>query len=156
MELYTREEGEMAQNEWRRVEGDLRAALAARDWSNAGASVWQLRQLDEGRYFEELDHYVTQQCRAGGYTMALETEQRLEAIRQHAMETMKSRSYEDERLLVHLSRGGVLSVQQVSRLPQWADELLVWEYLDLGERRVGRADMQDVIWSVIHDFSKEV
>lgn len=74
MELYTREEGEMAQNEWRRVEGDLRAALAARDWSNAGASVWQLRQLDEGRYFEELDHYVTQQCRAGGYTMALETE----------------------------------------------------------------------------------
>lgn len=70
--------------EWNELAGELRSALAARDWHQAGAIVWQLRQLDDERFTLELEHYTNEQVRKGGYGMALETEQRLEAVRRWA------------------------------------------------------------------------
>ena len=70
--------------EWNKLAGELRSALAARDWRQAGAIAWQLRQLDGERFTLELEHYTNEQVRKGGYGMALETEQRLEAVREMA------------------------------------------------------------------------
>tara|TARA_Y100000588_G_scaffold179941_1_gene193781 strand:- start:2383 stop:2952 length:570 start_codon:yes stop_codon:yes gene_type:complete len=70
--------------EWNALAGDLRSALAARDWHQAGAIVWQLRQLDGERFTLEFEHYTNEQVRKGGYPMSLETEQRLEAVRKWA------------------------------------------------------------------------
>lgn len=151
----------MAQDDWRRVEGDLRAALAARDWSRAGASVWQLRQLDEGRYFEELDHYVTQQCKAGGYTMALETEQRLEAIRQWAREMLEDASnvtiQRQRRELLRNMSGEHHDVPEslvMIHLPG-ARKLIPFRFGGTNTLRLERPDIQDVIWSVIQELDDE-
>lgn len=72
--------------EWNKLAGELRSSLAARDWHQAGAIVWQLRQLDGERFKLELEHYTNEQVRKGGYGMTLYTEQRLEAVRQWAYE----------------------------------------------------------------------
>ena len=76
-------------NNWNTLAGELRSALAARDWHQAGAIIWQLRQLDGERFTLELEHYTNEQVRKGGYGMALETEQRLEALRLWAREGLE-------------------------------------------------------------------
>lgn len=70
--------------DWNSLAGELRSSLAARDWHQAGAIVWQLRQLDGERFKLELEHYTNGQLRKGGYGMTLYTEQRLEAVKQWA------------------------------------------------------------------------
>ena len=46
--------------EWNKLAGELRSALAARDWRQAGAIAWQLRQLDGERF--TLDAWGRRSC----------------------------------------------------------------------------------------------
>lgn len=127
--------------DWNKLAGELRSSLAARDWHQAGAIVWQLRQLDGERFTIELEHYTNEQVRKGGYGMALETEQRLEAVKQWAREKLQSEEGGQWR--------GRLN-EAISGRPRLRGSWLAsiaWDH----EQRL-RSDMSDAIWSVLAEL----
>lgn len=144
--------------DWNELAGELRSELAARNWRGAGAIVWHLRQLDEERYSLELEHYTNQQVGRGGRGVALETEQRLEAVRQWAREMLESPEgrRQIERLIssnVGRSFGAGALEEATSIGP---DHLLDWEGDEGGELFVRlRSDMRDVLWSVLQSHPEQ-
>lgn len=126
--------------EWNKLAGELRSSLAARDWHQAGAIVWQLRQLDGERFKIELEHYTNEQARQGGYGMALETEQRLEMVRQWAKQVLQEEAGSERwRELMNLAVAG-------KRKPGGT----VWPLtVAWNHNNQLRDDMNDVIWSVL-------
>ena len=138
--------------DWNELAGELRSALAARDWHQAGAVVWQLRQLDDERFTLELEHYTNEQVRKGGYGMALETEQRLQAVR----EWVENLTTEDKGRLSGLMVRGFSSTSAFppTDLGGLDITILDWEIINLAINPHGsqvpqwqvRQDMRDVIW----------
>lgn len=163
---------------WNALVGELRSSLAARDWSTAGAIVWRLRLIDPERFSLELEHYTTEQVRRGGQDMALETEQRLEAVRQLARRGFEwSQEFE---------RGEATWLAFLERLLDGSRHKCFWflssfdryyydntsKYLHCRQSREPltdldfscldwdadedlaclRSDMKDVIWSVLQEY----
>ena len=154
----------MSDTEWNDRVGELRSALEHRNWHRAGAVVWQLRQLDAQRYNEQLDAYTRDKVREGGYSMALETEQRLEAVRQWAQEALAGEQSEDwrecfEKLLAGESREHAQPVTSYNpigfsgRLDYSHALACVGRPYSQNARLKSaeflRQDMADVIWSIM-------
>lgn len=143
---------------WNTLAGDLRSSLAARDWHQAGAIVWQLRQLDGERFTLELEHYTNEQVRKGGYGMTLETEQRLEAVRQWAREVVQGGDASQIAALRLTLNGRGFSqgtfqnaFDDGSNQIDDLRDLLDLQFAGSGMLKTTRTDMQDVIWSVLQD-----
>jgi hypothetical protein len=149
--------------DWNELAGELRSALAARNWGEAGAVIWRLRQLDQERYTLELEHYTNQQVGKGGRGVALETEQRLEAVRQWVRECLEGEHSDKWRTCFEQLLGGVSKKRAQPSVfhegDYWSDYLpystsLAWEgqAFGVGEKEnyaeFLRQDMADVIWSV--------
>jgi len=154
----------------------LRSALAARDWHQAGAIIWQLRQLDGERFTLELEHYTNEQVRKGGYGMALETEQRLEALRLWAREGLERFPTAWPALILVMSQGfpaGEAAKTLAQHYKEWSFDTkrgliyrgdikgptesfdctcLDWEHTKEEGVRVLRSDMRDVLWSVFQSI----
>jgi hypothetical protein len=156
---------------WNSLAGELRSALAARDWHQAGAIVWQLRQLDPERYKSEVERYTNQQVGQGRRSMALETEQRAEAVRQWARLGVEEAPLEWDVVLRALLKVREPNAQDLPRLLGQAygnirlndsfdihhintgqllahGRCLDWEVGQYGNV-VLRADLRDVLWSVL-------
>lgn len=128
-------------NSWNELAGELRSALAARDWRQAGAIIWQLRQLDGKRFTLELEHYTNEQVRKGGYGMALEREQRLEVVRQWARHVLQDETTSAAwRERMNLAVSGAMRPGGAGRWPI----TVAWNH-----KNQLRDDMNDVIWSVL-------
>ena len=144
-------------DEWNVLMGELRSALAARDWHQAGAIVWQLRQLDGERFTLELEHYTNEQVRKGGYGMALETEQRLEAVRRwaHTMLTQDDELLANEwrqcfeRLIEGKTSHDARATDPRHHEPRAFRPGLPYDPSLAFERERVRQDMADILWSIL-------
>lgn len=145
-------------SDWNELAGKLRSELAARNWREAGAVVWHLRQLNQERYTLELEHYTNQQVGQGGRGVALETEQRLEAVRQWAREMLKSP--EGRHQIENLISDGMGRSFEAGALERATSigpaHLLDWEGDEGGVLFVRlRSDMRDVLWSVLQSHPEQ-
>lgn len=136
--------------DWNDLAGELRSALAARDWHQAGAVVWQLRQLDGERFKRELEHYTNEHTNKGGREMTLETEQRLEAVRQWANDNKDNEELRS--LMDGLMNGEAIEGDDRSTPNSMREKFpfLDWELGPAPSAYTLRKDMRDVLWSVLY------
>lgn len=145
-------------DEWNSLAGELRSTLTARNWRQAGAVVWQLRQIDEALYTDQFKQFTKDQMNIGGYPMSLDTEQRLEAL--HAKLEMIEEDPKTWAMLASLARGGVFpSPNEQPPTPPNLSDVLHWTFVafDMHQHPVTHwvlsRDQCDVIWSFLQ--SKE-
>lgn len=152
---------------WEALGGELRSALQARDRGRAGSSVWHMKQHDAARYHEEWEENVRHHVGRGG-RMALESEQRLEAVREWGRAGLRHASEDFLPILRALLEGALV------RRGCAYGRLYIGERFDLfegdptGGGRAGkllaagscldfaagllRADMRDVLWGLLSEL----
>jgi len=143
----------MSEDEWQPLQGDLRAALAARAWREAGALVHKMCRIDEDRYARELADWVATQYRMGGYHHQSDTEKRLDLIREHVRTLLDNSSQDPSRQwavligLRDMATGG--RIHRSQRLPSIFNDLVPGL---MSSEVVVRADVQDAVWGVLQEY----